>query len=359
MQPLRQHRKITYVEIISLILKLGRSRVYVELVSESQSSENFLEVIILKKKKIADLLFSLSVSLFIAMMYVSFGATLDFSSVKGILKKPIGPLIGFISQFVFMPLAAYGWGQLLFPNKPELAIGLFFIGVSPGGGGSNVWSLLLGGNLNLSITMTTLSTLLAFFSIPIWLFTLGNFLFAQSGIDAPRARLVRFALTLFIPLAIGVLIQKFLPRLKNFLIKILKPVAAVMMIFIIVFAIVSYRYLLSLWTWQVRYFTLNVLKDLSKLLKFQIVVAAFSLPWGGFLFGWTLSRLFRQELPDSITVAIETGIQNTAISIYLLNFSMPAPESDLSIILPIAIKIFAPLPLVVLLIGKGIVKRCV
>lgn len=43
-----------------------------------------------------------------------------------------------------------------------MQIGIFFTGISPSGGASNMWTLLLGGNLNLSIAMTALSTLAAF-----------------------------------------------------------------------------------------------------------------------------------------------------------------------------------------------------
>ena len=40
-----------------------------------------------------------------------------------------------------------------------MALGLFITGCSPGGGASNFWTLLLDGNVNLSVTMTFLSTL--------------------------------------------------------------------------------------------------------------------------------------------------------------------------------------------------------
>lgn len=43
-----------------------------------------------------------------------------------------------------------------------MQLGMFFTGVSPSGGASNVWSVILGGNLDLSISMTTISTFSAF-----------------------------------------------------------------------------------------------------------------------------------------------------------------------------------------------------
>lgn len=56
-------------------------------------------------------------------------------------------------------------GLLLFPNSVEMQLGLFFTGVSPSGGASNVWCVILGGNLDLSIAMTTISTFSAFGNI--------------------------------------------------------------------------------------------------------------------------------------------------------------------------------------------------
>lgn len=57
---------------------------------------------------------------------------------------------------------SYFLGLFLFPDNVEMQLGMFFTGVSPSGGASNVWSVLLGGNLDLSISMTTINTIAAF-----------------------------------------------------------------------------------------------------------------------------------------------------------------------------------------------------
>lgn len=62
----------------------------------------------------------------------------------------------------FLPQTAYVLGLLLFPNDPALQLGLFFTGASPAGGASNTWTVILGGNIDLSITMSTTSTLASF-----------------------------------------------------------------------------------------------------------------------------------------------------------------------------------------------------
>ena len=78
-----------------------------------------------------------------------------------------------------MPLIAFGLG-FIFPAAELLGqkastyapmrLGLFVTGCSPGGGASNIWTVMFGGNLDLSITMTAISTFAAFFMMPAWLF---------------------------------------------------------------------------------------------------------------------------------------------------------------------------------------------
>lgn len=74
--------------------------------------------------------------------------------------KPLGVLIGAVMIFVVMPLAALViikvWN---FP--PEVAAGVILIGACPTGAASNVMTYLAKGNLALSISITTLTTLLA------------------------------------------------------------------------------------------------------------------------------------------------------------------------------------------------------
>ena len=47
------------------------------------------------------------------------GLEIDITVILSVLKKPIGPLIGFVSQFLYMPLCTYGLAKsLLLNGKP-------------------------------------------------------------------------------------------------------------------------------------------------------------------------------------------------------------------------------------------------
>jgi sodium/bile acid cotransporter 3/5 len=73
---------------------------------------------------------------------------------------------------------------------------------------SDTRTLMLGGNLNLSITMTALSTFSAFFMIPLWIFTLGKVIFDETDIVIPYHKLVVYPFCLVVPLGIGLLIAR-------------------------------------------------------------------------------------------------------------------------------------------------------
>lgn len=188
----------------------------------------------------------------VSILYINFGAALNLQTIKEILTRPIGPTICFICQFVLMPLTSYGLGLLLFPTSHEMALGLFFTGISPGGGASNMWTLILGGNINLSIAMTTISTIAAFGMMPLWIFTLGKMIFDRANLGVPYSKIFTMAFGLVIPLAIGLFIQKFFPRVARVLVRILKPVSMILILFIIVFAIITNFYIFQLFSWQVK-----------------------------------------------------------------------------------------------------------
>lgn len=217
----------------------------------TEKSEEKLDVTVLRPQRVIDRLFTYSVIILVSILYVNFGAAMSLSAIKDILRRPVGPSICFVCQFLFMPLAAYGLGLGLFPEAHEMALGLFFTGISPGGGASNMWTLLLGGNINLSIAMTTISTLAAFAMMPLWIFTLGKTIFERANLGVPYARISSMAVGLLIPLAIGLLIQRFMPRTTKVLVRILKPLSLILILFIVVFAIITNLYIFQLFTWQV------------------------------------------------------------------------------------------------------------
>ncbi|XP_018362928.1 PREDICTED: ileal sodium/bile acid cotransporter-like isoform X1 [Trachymyrmex cornetzi] len=294
-------------------------------------------ITVIREERIIDTVFTASVAILVSILYINFGCAIDWNVCRNTLRRPIGPAIGFFCQFLIMPLLSFLIGYLLFPDRPELQIGMFFTGISPSGGASNMWTLLLDGNLNLSITMTTICTIAAFGMMPFWVFTLGRYIFAQGKIAVPYEHIATFVIGLVIPLAIGFIIQKKFPRVSKILVRVMKPCSVILIIFIIIFAIMTNLYIFQLFTWK-------------------IIIAGMGLPWLGFTFGFIIAYICKQPQADIRAIAIETGIQNTGVAIFLLRFTLKAPADDLTTVVPVSAAMMTPVPLTILFIIKLIYK---
>lgn len=107
------------------------TKVFVELknkANQTEKSDQKLDVVVLRPQRVIDRLFTYSVIILVSILYINFGAAMNMATIKEILRRPVGPSICFVCQFMFMPLAAYGLGLWLFPDAHEMALGLFFTG---------------------------------------------------------------------------------------------------------------------------------------------------------------------------------------------------------------------------------------
>lgn len=317
---------------------LGRTGVMVEMTrgSGKHSITNAtLPVVAVKPQRVIDKIFISSVATFVSLIFINFGCAMHWPTVAGVIKRPIGPLIGMCGHFIFLPLVSFGLGFLIFPNDPAMRLGMFFTGVSPGGGASNVWTFILGGNLNLSLAMTSMSTLASFALMPLWLFSLGQVVFKNAHIVVPYQRIGEFVFCLFVPLGIGLCMQRWTPKLATFMVRILKGFSTTLLLCIVVFAIVTNLYIFQLFTWQ-------------------IIVAGMGIPWLGYSFGYALARICRQPHADALAISIETGIQNTGIAIFLLRYALGQPEADLTTVVPVSVAIMTPIPMTAIYIYQKI-----
>eukprot|EP00091_Calanus_sinicus_P011705 TRINITY_DN26425_c0_g1_i1.p1 TRINITY_DN26425_c0_g1~~TRINITY_DN26425_c0_g1_i1.p1 ORF type:complete len:160 (+),score=23.02 TRINITY_DN26425_c0_g1_i1:538-1017(+) len=101
------------------------------------------------------------------------GMEIEVDQIIKAIKRPIGPAVGFCTQFLVMPPLAYLLGYLLLETNYE-RLGLLLLGCCPGGVGSNFWTAMLGGDINLSVTMTFFSSVAAFAMTSFWIWALGT-----------------------------------------------------------------------------------------------------------------------------------------------------------------------------------------
>ncbi|XP_042866160.1 sodium/bile acid cotransporter-like [Penaeus japonicus] len=281
--------------------------------------------VLLSYQKINDI-FTLTIGILVAIVYVNMGATMDFEIIKNISKKPIGPLLGIVCQYLFMPLIAFALGKLAFPGNVLAQLGMFLTGCSPGGGLSNMWTYLLGGSLDLSILMTFTSTLFAFATLPLWVFLMGPVILGDAEFVIPYKDIAVLVVSLSVPCCVGMLIQRFLPRFAKVLKWLLTPMSVFNVIFIFTFGVYANLYVFS-------FFDLRT------------ILAGFGLPTFGYLSGLVMAKLFRLPIEDVIAISIETGIQNASVAVFILKFTLEKPAGDLTVVFPAASTVMTPVPL--------------
>ena len=98
---------------------------------------------------------------------VMFGVALDLTlgDFRRLLETPRALLLGFFSQFLFLPAATFLLVLLLRP-APSMALGMMLVAACPGGNISNFITHRAGGNTALSVSLTAVATVCATIMTP-------------------------------------------------------------------------------------------------------------------------------------------------------------------------------------------------
>lgn len=182
---------------------------------DPSSKSNPFDITVKRSQSLVSLIFTISVASLVSLNYINMGCALDMATVKSVLRKPIAPLVGFLSQYLFMPISSYLLGLWLLPDSTHLRLGLFIFGCSPAGGASNMWTVLLNGNLDLSVTMTFISTIAGVAMLPLWMYTLGRKVYSDTQTTVPVRNILTTLVSMAFFLGIGLLFQKYLPRIAR------------------------------------------------------------------------------------------------------------------------------------------------
>lgn len=227
------------------------------------------------------------------------GLTITVADFKEVLTRPKDVAVGVVGQFLIMPILAFLLVKL-FNLQPEIAIGVILVGCCPGGTSSNVMTFLSKGDVALSVTITSITTLLAPIITPGLIY-----LFASEYIDvAPSALFISIVKVIIIPIALGFIVQKFFNKQAKASVKVM-PLVSVVAIVAIVAAVVAG----------------NQQKIAETgLIIFAVVVLHNCL---GYLIGYLFGKIFGMNLAKKKAIAIEVGMQNSGLgaSLAVAHFS--------------------------------------
>ena len=246
----------------------------------------------------------------IVLAFVMYGVSLGIKPgiFVDVFKKPKSVILGATCQFVLLPAFTCLLAILISRwISPMLGLGMILVASCPGGNISNFMSSLAKANVELSVSLTAISTALAVVMTPFnfWLWGNAYLHFAAVHADIPTQAipLMDVFRTIFIllgiPLAAGILTARYLPKVADFL---KKPLQYISIAFFIAMVILSFAGNMDAFLKCIKYIFLIVL--VHNLVALSI--------------GYNVAAIFRLPEADKRTLTIETGIQNSGLGLVLL-----------------------------------------
>ncbi|KAL2094020.1 hypothetical protein ACEWY4_011332 [Coilia grayii] len=238
----------------------------------------------------------------------AFGCKVEVEVLRGLLKRPVPLLLGVVGQFLVMPLYAYSLSRLASLPKP-LALGLVITCSAPGGGGGYLYSLLLGGDVTLAISMTLVSTVVAAAAMPLSSTLYGHLLGVHAALHVPFVKILGTLLFIAIPISLGMLVKLRMPALTRVLLTLIRPFS-----FVLIIGGIFMAYQMGA----------SILAHVRP----QIVAVGVTVPLFGLALGLCMAQGVSLPLAQRKTVGIEVGVQNSLLALAVMQLSFHREEAD-------------------------------
>ena len=246
----------------------------------------------------------------IILAFVMFGVALGIKpqTFKDVFKNPKSVILGVLLQWVGLPLVTFlvcialnHW------ITPMIALGMILVACCPGGNISNFISSLSKGNIELSVSMTAITTAFAPIMTPINFFVWGNLYSKYAAIQADIPTLVipflpmleQILLLLGVPIICGLIFAKYFPNATK---KITKPAQVLSILLFIGMVIVSFSQNFSI-----------IIRHIHFVFFIVLLHNGCALATG--FFGGKLAKLPEK---DTRSLTVEIGIQNSGLGLVLL-----------------------------------------
>lgn len=245
----------------------------------------------------------------LALAFVMFGMglTLTLSDFARLLKAPKAVLTGFIGQIILLPMMALGL-CFVFELPDYIAVGVMVLAACPGGTTSNLISHVAKANLALSVSLTAISTIACVFSTPFIIqFALDYFVKENTPDFSIIQTVIGLVGISIVPVTIGMTIRRFNSRFATKTESFFRQFSMYFMLLMIVGVLVSER------------------NNLAASFERAFLVCL-TLNLSSVLLGLGLAKLSNLAFKDSLTLAIEIGVQNAALAMLICITFLDAPD---------------------------------
>lgn len=230
------------------------------------------------------------VSPLLGVIMFGMGLTLSPRDFYVLLKRPREVVVGCVAQFTVMPLVAWALTRM-FRLPDDVAIGVILVGCCPGGTASNVITYLAGGDLALSVGITSCTTIMAPVMTPllVWL-TMGH----TVNVDT-LGMLLSIVYVIIAPIVAGLLFQRCMPRLTQRAVPLL-PGFSSLSIALVVALVVSHA--------AEKLFVAGAMVVVVTVIHNALGLAS----------GYALASLSGLSRPKRVAISVEVGMQNSGLA---------------------------------------------
>lgn len=243
----------------------------------------------------------IQIGLPVALMIImcGIGMSLTPGDFRSIGERPKPVLIGLLGHYLWLPLLGFGiaWG---FKLRPEYAVGLVLVAACPSGTSSNALTYLARGNVALAVTLTLLSGLITFVSVPLLVnLALQAFMGETRSIQLPLGpTMLHLAGLVLVPICVGMVLRRLLPTLAKRAEPVVGAFALLLLAVLIVGIVMQERERLP-----------GMLAEIGV----PVLLLCCAAIGGGLLLG----RVSGLALRDALTVGMEVGVQNATLALLI------------------------------------------
>ena len=235
----------------------------------------------------------------LALIMLGLGLSLKIGDFTRVFKTPIDFIVGFISQLIILPLIAFLL-IAIFRIPSEIAIGIMIIASAPGGVTSNILTKFANGDVALSISLTAIISLISIVSVPFIIFTSADLL-GITNIEE-NISMINIALKMFlvvtVPVILGMIIRRFA---EKFVINKIKFFDKLNIVLFLIFFFAAF--------YEERENIFDIFTQAGPI--------ALTLNVTMMIIAYYLSRVFASGISQQKCIAIECGLQNGALAIFV------------------------------------------
>ncbi len=251
----------------------------------------------------------------LAVMMFSLGLALRLDDFARIARHPKALLVALPCLLLIVPVIGVGVAKFS-GVAPVLAVGIYLIATCPGGTLSNLLTFWGRGDLALSISMTAAGSVVYVVLAPIWI-TLGYIFFmggAEQVVVSPMETIVSVGRISLLPVAVGMMVRAYLPRVRDVIEEPLRNIAAIIIIAI---------FLLLMWQQRETFAQAVMLVWPAVLLLNLLMVGV----------GFTFARMFSVERSERTAIVCEHAIRQEGLAIFIVTSLLSEPSMALPLIL--------------------------